>query len=158
EIQGTVQFMGNQTPAQGGFTVQAGTLATSGAFQFNQAAETYLHLDLRDLVIGQSRFQAVTIEQRPEHIDVTLGEGVLDAQPLMRALSGHGEDTTPGSTGHPDPRSHDNTAALVVHLDAPALRHVSLGDDRYLQDVAAMFTHGPEGWREISLAARIPEA
>src|SRR5262249_7659351 len=31
------------------------------------------------------------------------------------------------------------------------------GDDRYLQDVKATLTHGPEGWRAIDLAAHIPE-
>src|SRR5262249_40545299 len=79
EAGGTVQFMGSQTPAQGDFSVQAGTLATRGAFQFNQAADTYLRLDLRDLVVGQSRFKAVTLEHQRERVDVTLGEGVLDA-------------------------------------------------------------------------------
>jgi hypothetical protein len=160
EAQGTVQFMGSQAPAQGNFSVQAGTLATSGAFQFHQAAEAHLRLDLRDLVVGRSRFQAVTIEQRRERVDVTLGESVLDAQPLMRALSNHGEDATAGSAGRPDTSRPTRAAevAPVVYLDAPALRRVSLGDDRYLQDVAATLTHGPEGWRAIDLAARIPEA
>jgi hypothetical protein len=53
--------------------------------------EAQLTLELRDLVMGQSRFQAVTITQRRERVDVTLGEGVLDAQPLMRALSSQEE-------------------------------------------------------------------
>jgi hypothetical protein len=78
----------------------------------------------------------------------------------MRTLSSHAESTTPGSTGRPDtslPAKATDTA-LVVHLQAPALRRVSLGDDRYLQDVAATLTHGPEGWRAIDLAARIPDA
>jgi len=160
EAQGTVQFMGSQAPAQGNFTVQAGTLTTSGAFQFNQAADSDLRLELRDLTVGHSHFKVVTIEHRRERVDVTLGEGVLDAQPLMRTLSSHAESTTPGSTGRPDtslPAKATDTA-LVVHLQAPALRRVSLGDDRYLQDVAATLTHGPEGWRAIDLAARIPDA
>src|SRR5262249_16101441 len=37
EAQGRVQFMGQQAPGQGTLRLQAGTLATSGVFQFNQA-------------------------------------------------------------------------------------------------------------------------
>jgi hypothetical protein len=148
--------MGSQTPAQGTLRVQAGTLATNGMFQ---AAESHLNLELRDLVVGQSHFQAVTITQRRERVDVTLGEGVLDAQPLMRALSSQEATAAPSSAAsHPDISPNDKTAALVVHLNAPALHRVSLGNDRYLQDVKAMLTHGPEGWKTIDLAARIPEA
>src|SRR5262249_43728937 len=159
EAQGTVQFMRSQAPAQGTFRLQAGTLATNGVFQVTQAAaEAVLRLELRDLVVDQSRFKVVTIAQRRERVDVTLGEGVLDAQPLMRTLSSQGEEATPDRAGRPDTRPHDTTAAPVVHLQAPALRRVSLGDNRYLHDVAATLTHGPEGWRTIDLAARIPDA
>jgi hypothetical protein len=158
EAEGTVQFMGSQTPVQGTFRVQAGTLATNGVFQATQAAEAYLNLELRDLVVGQSHFEAVTITQRRERVDVTLGEGVLDAQPLMRALSSQEAAAAPSSASRPDISPNDKTAALVVHLNAPALHRVSLGDNRYLQDVKATLTHGPEGWKTIDLAARIPEA
>jgi hypothetical protein len=120
--------------------------------------EAQLTLELRDLVMGQSRFKAVTITQRRERVDVTLGEGVLDAQPLMRALSSQEEAAAPSSASRPDIDPNDKPAALVVHLHAPALHHVSLGDNRYLQDVKATLTHGPEGWKTIDLAARIPEA
>jgi hypothetical protein len=158
EAQGTVHFMGSQAPAQGDFTIQAGTLATSGAFQFSRAAEPDLRLDLRDLAVGYSRFNAVTIEHRHARIDVTLGEGVLDLQPLMRGLLE--KDAPPGNRGLPDPSPYDTAheAALVVHLHAPALHRVSFGDDRYWQDVEATLTHGPEGWRAIDIAARIPDA
>jgi hypothetical protein len=151
--------MGSQPPAQGNFIVQAGTLATSRVFQFDHASDPRLHLDLRDLTVGDSRFKAVTIMRRQERADVTLGEGVLDAQPLMRILASHEEDATPGRAGRPDTRPHGKAteAALVVHLQAPALRRVSLGDDRYLQDVAATLMHGPEGWRAMDIAARIPD-
>ena len=158
EAEGTVQFMGSQTPAQGTFRVQAGTLATNGVFQFTQAAEAHLNLELRDLVVGQSRFQAVTITQRRERVDVSLGEGVLDAQSLLRALSSQAAAGAASSASRPDLYPNDKSAALVVHLNAPALRRVSLGDNRSLHDVAATLTHGPEGWRTIDLTARIPEA
>jgi hypothetical protein len=158
EAQSTVQFMGNQAPSQGTFRIHAGTLATNGVFHFSPSADAHFNLELRDLVVDQSHFQVVTIAQRRERIDVTLGEGVLDAQPLMDALSSQAQDAAAGRADRPDTRPHDTTAALVVHLQAPALRRVSLGDDRYLQDVIATFTHGPEGWSAIGLAARIPEA
>jgi len=81
EVQGTVYFMENQATGQGNFRIQAGTLATNGAFQFNQAAAPDLRLELHDFAVDHSRFKVVTIEHRRERVDVTLGEGVLDAQP-----------------------------------------------------------------------------
>jgi uncharacterized protein YhdP len=60
EVQGTVQFLENQAAGQGNFSIQTGTQATSGAFQFNQAAEPDLRLELHD-------FAAVTLRQLRTH-------------------------------------------------------------------------------------------
>jgi hypothetical protein len=119
EADGTVQFMGSQTPVQGTFRVQAGTLATNGVFQAIQAAEAQLDLELRDLVVGQSHFKAVTITQQRERVDVTLGEGILDAQSLMRALSSQEKAAAPSSASRPDITPNDKTAGPCCASQCP---------------------------------------
>ena len=155
-VTGQAEGLGADMTIRGEVALTALPIATLTRL-FTQAAEAHLNLELRDLVVGQSRFKAVTITQRRERVDVTLGEGVLDAQSLMRALSRQEEAAAPSSTSRPDLYPNDKTAALVVRLNAPALRRVSLGDNRSLHAVTATLTHGPEGWRTIDLAARIPE-
>jgi uncharacterized protein YhdP len=153
EAQG-VLHLNPATPYHGTFTLAAGTLTTRGDFQLSNNAEAPLRMQLRDLVIGHTRLKQVAIEHHGQRLDVQLGEGDVDVQPLLRRRTAQADSRRGGKESSP-PVPKDG---LRVRVQAPGLRRVYFADSRYLQEVQVAFIHSPAGWELIDVTGQVPKA
>jgi hypothetical protein len=103
---------------------------------------------MRELAFGQSTLSGVSIQHRDGDFGVTIGAGVLDAQPLLQRQPAIHDPAGP----------REPAATPRLHLHASGLRQVFFGPDRYLQHVQVELKHGKSGWELIDIAGQIPLA
>jgi hypothetical protein len=158
---GTLRVDSEQGLADGKFSVNVGSLSTSGTVQIEPTQGTLTHLDLDDSVIGNTHLSGVTLRRHNGKIDVVIGEGVVDAQALLQSKSDAQSRNNDATTSNPETAAQQRGevgAATQLHLHAPALRRVYFGADRYLEDVAVELRHNEKGWALIDLSGRIPDS
>lgn len=145
EAHGTLQLVDNRPTTLRDMDIAAGTLSASGIAQFNQVGSGITSIEVKDLTFGNSNLSAVSAQRRGESFDILIGEGVLDAQPLVQRNADAEQSRAKGMEGGPR-----------LHLHAPALRQVSFGPDRYLQQVQVELTRGKTGWELIDIVGQVP--
>jgi hypothetical protein len=158
EAQGVLHL--NPTASHHGtFTLAAGTLTMRGDFHLDSNADVPLRLQLRDLIIGHTRLQQVAIEHHGQTLDVTLGEGDVDVQPLLRRQTAQAtEPSQADSRGVKESSPPVPKDGLRVHVQAPGLRRVYFADGRYLQEVQVSLIRTPAGWELIDFTGQVPKA
>lgn len=159
EVQGTFEVDPRRAVQHGRLVIRAGTLDTRGQVRFNPSNRTLEFLEFRNLVIGNSHFDTVSIKQRDERLEVLLGQGALDIRPLLSAnrTEGEGNREAPPPQGEgPSPQA-ETIKKTRLHLHAPNLERVYFGPERYLQNVAATLIHTEAGWERVDIIGQIPE-
>jgi uncharacterized protein YhdP len=156
EARGTVHL----NPAQGyrgSVVLAAPTLKTRGTFQWRHNAEMPFWLNLRDVVAGNTRVDNVSLEYSDTKLNVVVGAGDVDAQPLLRSRAPQESAPDAGATANVSPPAAEQ-AGLHVHIQAPELRRVYFADSRYLQNVKATLARAPNGWTFIDIGGQVPAA
>lgn len=137
------------------FEITAGTLTARGRAWFSQTETDTVSLELGDLAFGHSTLSKVSVQHRDGDFGITIGAGILDAQPLLQSQAGAEENPDKTATrNHVDQSEYG--AAPRLHLHAPGLRQVFFGPDRYLQNVQVEIRRGKLGWELIDIAGQVP--
>ena len=157
EAQGTIHLNPTQDD-HGTVMLATPSLTTRGTFQWRRNTETSFRLKLHDVVAGNTRVDAVSVEYSGETLDVLVGPGDVDVHPLLRSRAPQESGTPPSDT---DAAAKVSTpaaekAGLHVHIQAPELRRVYFADNRYLQNVKATLARAPGGWTFIDLGGQVP--
>jgi hypothetical protein len=140
QARGTLQLQNDRPVLLGPFTLTAGTLTAHGTARFNQAGSDIISLELAEFAFDQSHLSKIEVQRQSGSMYVSVGAGELDLQPFIQHLRDEG-----GMGGESS-----------VHVHAPALRQVSFGPGRYLEDVQVDISHGKTGWEFIDVAGQIP--
>ncbi len=139
---------------------EANALAARGMAQFNAAGTRVTSLTLQQLAWGASELSNVVFLHRGTGIEVTIGGGVLDAQPFMRSLRSMAKraETATLRRKKPNDSGKDETAhaALPVQVQVPGLRRVVFGPGRYVQHVKAELTRRSGAWQVVDIAGQLP--
>lgn len=152
-LQATIQLEGGRPTALSTFALQAGTLIAHGTAQFPEAHGGSVRMALTQLHLGRSNVRDVVIAYRDKDYDITIGEGVLDVEPLMQSFANGAKPNKrrrPEQVVEPSP--------VTIQVRAPALRRVSFGPDRYLQHVAVHLKRTQHTWALLDLTGQIPAA
>ena len=105
-------------------------------------------VDLERVAFGRSYLQDVTLLLGDKGIDVSIGQGTLDAEPFI--LDEPGERRPRGEK--PSPRSFEPLSVKASDLDV-----LYFAEERRLERVNLELRRGREGWQTIRLSGSIPE-
>ncbi len=124
--------------------VKGGSLSARGKGRFQDNGVT--RLELETFAWGKSRLTDVTLVLGRPQVDVSVGGGVFDAAPFM------------GKGGKPEGDGGDGDSWPVFTFSAPRLEAITFGEGRQLEEVAVALDRGAEGWRLMSVDAKLPRA
>ncbi|MGQ4806718.1 hypothetical protein NKDENANG_00053 [Candidatus Entotheonellaceae bacterium PAL068K] len=160
EAAATLQLVDGRMDQLSHLKIKTDTLTTSGMAQFDRAGRTVARLELRGLELGRSRLAGVQVQWRQKEVDILIGEGVLDVQPLLSQPTDTEQPTVDRTTHAADVsalgESETKQQTVRLYLQAPALRRVYFAADRYLEDVAVKLTHSHAGWELIDITGQAP--
>ena len=138
------------------FEITAGTLATRGIVQFNQADRSIASFELSELAFDNSTLSNVSVQLRDEGVEVTVGAGILDARPLLHRRINAEENPTKETATRDRANTSEHGAVPRIHVHAPELHQVFFGSERYLQNVQVEIRRGKTGWELIDVAGQVP--
>jgi hypothetical protein len=101
-------------------------------------------IDLRDVVFGATKLDAVTAKWGPHGIGARLGRGVLD----LSAFTGGDER---GSGARPAGKPID------LEINAPALTRLQIDLDSWLENVNGTIVRQKGEWRTVEVTADLPK-
>jgi uncharacterized protein YhdP len=119
--------------------IQAADLRLRGAVRFDDGQKGVTRLDLDQLSFGRNRLRDVMVRVGARPLQIVIGGGVLDAEPLLFGEEGKSAD------GKPAPVN-----ITVRHLDKMYLRK-----DRSLDEVTAQLVRTSDGWERIEARAML---
>lgn len=141
---GTARFTLRLSPDRmvksGDFSIHADTLQAQGNGHFDTAGTTIERLDLSSLALGKSRLSDISVRRLDDAFAISIGAGVLDAEPLL----------------HSNAQARRQGTALAFSLSAPMLERVYVAKDRYLEDVRIRLDHTSTAWELIEVSAKVP--
>jgi hypothetical protein len=126
--------------------VSAGSLLARGEGHFEE--DGVARLELEAFAWGQSRLTDVILVLGRDQVAVTAGGGVFDALPFIGKGGDPARDGSDGGEG----------SLPVFTFSAPRLDAITFGKGRQLEEVAVALDRGADGWRLMSVDAKLPRA
>lgn len=148
EAHGTFHIHDATGITTGDFEVKAATLAARGSVHFDPSRGGITRLDLHEPVLGNTHLNQLTLARQGDDIDILLGSGVVDLQPLLAFR-------TDSQNHH---RKQGTTFQTQVQVRAPFLRRVYFGPHRYLQDVKLELTQQAGRLTLLDFSGDVPDA
>lgn len=156
KAQGVLQLVDGRPVTVQPFEMLAGSLATRGTVQFGQANRGIASVEISELAFGNSTLSHISVQRRDEGIEVTVGTGILDAQPWLHRRT-RAEESPTAETAIRDRANNSEPGAWPrIQVRAPELHQVSFGPERYLQNVQVEIRRSKAGWELIDIAGQVP--
>jgi hypothetical protein len=102
-------------------------------------------INLRDVVFGATKLDALAAKWGRHGIVARLGRGAFDLSPFT-----DGHDNGSGA-------DEDGTPPIDLEINAPALTRVQLDADSWLENVNARIVRENGQWRDVEVAADLPK-
>lgn len=134
-----VELKDGQPVAVPRFTVSAGDLVTAGRARFAPETGSLAAVELGGLRVGRTDLSKVNADIAADFMRITLGGGVLDAEPLLEA-----DDTDEEETKQ------------AFSLMAERLDRIRLGPDREIENVSLSLRHDGHYWDRIDIKGTLP--
>jgi hypothetical protein len=131
--------------------LQAGDLVARGRALPGRDRQGLGTIELERVSFGRSDLQDVALALGEDGIDVSIGQGTLDAEPFLIK----DEEATPQAEGRPAPGTSPSFEPLSVK--APNLAVLYFAGERRLERVNLELRRGLGGWETIRLSGSIPE-
>ena len=128
------------------FSVTAGTLLATGHGRFAETGDSLRTVVLDLAAFGESELEDVTVGLAEDGLDIVIGGGRLDAEPLLADVA---EEAM---------RKPDDEAPVAFTLRADRLHEVRLGPDRTILGVLAMLDYEGGSWNRIVLDGKLSNA
>ncbi len=147
---GKLQVVGNRAVAITDIHLETDTLKAHGAAQFDAAGANLVRFDIPHVTLGSSDLRDVVFQRLNPGLAITVGDGILDAAPLLHQQRLAVQQTADNTDGTPQ------TDTLPLELNLPQLHQVHIAPGRYLQNVQAHLGWDHKGWRAVKASGRIP--
>jgi len=137
-----VELEGERAAAIPSIAVTAGTLSARGRGRFDGAGGLLGSVVLDSVAFGDSALENVVLELAEGRLDVSIGDGRLDAEPFLARDEG-------------DAGAIERDGRIFT-LRASRLREIRLGPDRAITDVSATVEHDGAHWDRIRVVGTLP--
>ncbi len=144
---GTLQVVGDRAVALTDIHLSSDSLKAHGSAKFDAAGANLVRFDIPHVTLGNSNLRDVVFQRLNPGLAITVGDGVLDAAPILRQQRLAKQQTT-------DDTAPTDTLPLEVNL--PRLHQIHFAPGRYLQQVKAYLSWDHKGWRAVNASGRIP--
>ena len=138
--------------------LQAGDLTARGRATPGRNRAGLGAIELERVAFGRSSLQNVAMQLDEDGIDVTIGQGTLDAEPFLTDDTAAAEEApaeeaaAAEAVGQPGPRSFE-----PLSVRAPDLDVLYFAEERRLERVNLELRRRTTGWETIRLSGSIPE-
>lgn len=151
EVRAVVELVDDRATRIRDVELTAGDLRASGHVQMDEAGRNISEIFADSLAFGRTAVQAVHLRRLPEEVAVSIGGGVVDAQPYLA------EDSAPETAARqaaPGGVAQERDAFSVT---TRTLDTLLFGDEQYLEAVTFSLQQTRVGWERIALDGEIPE-
>jgi len=150
----SIKFKKGQQWSINEFKVNAGTLSTHGAADYDPATSA-LNVNLESFNWDQSKLNKLDISHSSETgTKIEIKGGQLDLQPIIFP-----EDKQDDATVSTSPNKAENnttTSKGMFNIDIGRLDKVYFSPDRFLTDVSTQFYLDIDGWKSIHVSGKTP--
>lgn len=151
EIRAVVELVDDRATRVRDIELIAGDLKGSGNVLMDAAGRDISEIFADGLSYGRTAVKAVHLRRLPDEVAVSIGGGVVDAQPyLAQEPAAEAANNRSGGEGAAEPR--DAFSVTTRTLDT-----LLFGEDQYLEAVTFSLQQTQSGWERIVLEGEIPQ-
>lgn len=151
EIRAVVELVDDKATRIKNVELTAGDLRASGNVLMDEAGRDISEVFADSLSFGRTAVKAVHLRRLPDEVAVSIGGGVVDAQPYLA-------DDTPSAATNRQPASRSAEEPRdAFSVTTRTLDTLLFGDDQYLEAVTFTLQQSQSGWERISLEGDIPQ-